>query len=111
MFFTEDEAREAIRLYPHLTNEMKLSGQALDTYLYVRVMRDKGMTATHLMKGSKFSLQHASQVLKSLFKKGYCSRHEVPQKSGGYEFVYIALNPTWKPSVGGDSHLQEDLLK
>ena len=111
MFFTEDEAREAIRLYPHLTSEMKLSGQALNIYLHVRVMRDKGMTASNLVKGSSFSLQHASQVLKSLFKKGYCTRHEAPQKSGGYEFVYVALNPTWKPSVDGDAHKQQDLLK
>lgn len=92
MYFTESQARDAIRQHPHLTSKMKLSGQALDVYVRHLVKQEFGATVAEVSKIWGISLQHANQVLKSLVKKGYCTRHEKPQKSGGYEFVYIAIH-------------------
>jgi predicted transcriptional regulator len=87
MFFTEKQAIEAIRLYPHLTTKMKLSGQALDVYLHVRVLKE-GATTLKISTTWGVTVQHANVILKSLVKKGYLERSKSPQKSGGYEFVY-----------------------
>jgi predicted transcriptional regulator len=90
MVLTEQDAIDAIRLYPHLTSKMKLSGQALDVYLHVRILKD-GATVSKVSDVWGVSLQHANVILKSLVKKDYLTRFESPQKSGGYEFVYKAI--------------------
>lgn len=90
MTYTEDQAKEAIRLYPHLTGDMKISGQAMDVYLYLRIRSD-GLTASKVSQVWGVSLQHSNQILKSLVKKGYCERESKPQGSGGYEFSYKSI--------------------
>ncbi len=90
MTYTEDQAKEAIRIYPHLTSSMKISGQAMDVYLYLRIRSD-GLTAAKASKVWGISLQHSNQLLKSLVKKGYCERESHPQDSGGYEFSYKSI--------------------
>ena len=90
MLITLEQAKEAIRLYPQLTTEMKISGQALDVYLFVRV-RGKGVTTDEVSNVWDISIQHSNQIMKTLIKKGYVTRKESRQESGGYEFIYKAI--------------------
>jgi predicted transcriptional regulator len=85
-FITEKQAKDSIRLYPHLAVDMKLSEQALNVYLVLRVRDNE--TASSVSKRFGISIPHANRILQQLVKKHYVTRTKSPQESGGYEFIY-----------------------
>lgn len=63
-----------------------ISEQGRNIWFFVRDKREA--TASDVARHFDISIQHASGQLTKMWKKLYLRRHERPQESGGYEWVY-----------------------
>lgn len=73
---------------PNFIREKLLSDRELELFNDVKFQEEDGMTSSFLSLHWSVSVQHASTVLKKLYKKGYLKRTNQSAESGGDEYVY-----------------------
>ncbi len=67
--------------------ELSLSKRQVELVTY---LKDKSVTSRDIADKCEICVQNASQQLNNLFRKGYLTREEIEDKTGGYLFEYTA---------------------
>ena len=75
--------------HPELLPMLAISGKRLAVYNYCKGC-DSGVASSKIASHFLMSVQQASMTLCFLYDLNYLDRYEVPSKSGGIEFVYVA---------------------
>lgn len=87
--YMESELRRLFLSNPKMIKQLSLSNA--QRKLYKKVFASGGITSSGIADRFDIAIQSASGRLRELYNKGYLTRQEIPQDSGGYEWFYRAI--------------------